>query len=825
MQQARKLILLLLFAFVCKGISAQQSPEWDAARIRLQLEKLNTLGSVLYFAAHPDDENTRLLAYLATEKKYRTAYLSLTRGDGGQNLIGNEQGEEMGLLRTQELLAARRTDGAEQFFSRANDFGFSKSAREALSIWGHDRILADAVWVIRKFRPDVIICRFPEDSRAGHGHHWASAILAHEAFEAAADPTRFPEQLKYVKPWQAKRILWNTFNFGGNNTTSSDQFSMKVGGFNPLLGKSYGEIAAQSRSMHKSQGFGSSPSRGEQREYFITIAGDAPRQDLMDGINTTWERLPGGSTVAALLKTVLHDFDADAPYKSVPQLVKVYQAIEQLPDGYWKEEKLKELKPLLLNCAGLWMEAYSASPYVTPGQSMQLRASILLQYDQPVTLTGIDFNGSPDKEQQQLEKGEVNNFEKTVQLSDSTAISQPYWLEEKHPQGYYIIRDQRLVGRPENPPAAQVTFHFTLAGLPLQITRAVAYRYTDPVQGEIYKPLVIGPPVTADVESPVYVFTGPQPQKISVKLKTFEASLAGTVELKVPSDFKVQNNDQPFRMSKAGEEQTLQFVLQPAAEVGQNRSETLSVVVKANGKEYTRGIHQITYEHVPAITLFPPAEAKLVSIPLKTEGKNIGYIMGAGDKVPEALRQIGYNVTLLSDAQLSDADLSGFDAIVTGVRAYNTRERLRYVQERLLDYVKNGGTMVVQYNVNGNTVADQLGPYPFRLSRLRVTDENAAVKFLAPDDPVLNVPNKISQADFKDWIQERGLYFVTDVDPHYRKIFSMHDEGESPLDGSLIVCDYGKGKYVYTSLDFFRELPAGVPGAFRLFANLIAGKP
>src|SRR6201996_6189471 len=307
--------IVIVFLFLARLASAQTAPPADMVSIEQNLKKLDVLGSVLYVAAHPDDENTRLLAYLAQEKHYRTGYLSMTRGDGGQNLIGNEQGELLGLIRTQELLAARRVDGAEQFFTRANDFGFSKGPDETLKIWDREKVLGDVVWVIRKFKPDVIICRFPTTGEGGHGHHTSSAILAQEAFPFAADPQLFPEQLQYVKPWQAKRLLWNTFNFGTTNTTAEDQFKVDVGVYNPVLGKGYGEIAADSRSNHKTQGFGSAKQRGESYEYFKTILGDAPKDDLMDGINTTWGRVKDGDAIAATLAIGKREFAIEHPEK------------------------------------------------------------------------------------------------------------------------------------------------------------------------------------------------------------------------------------------------------------------------------------------------------------------------------------------------------------------------------------------------------------------------------------------------------------------------------------------------------------------------------
>lgn len=820
----RRIIFPLLVCLLVQiTLKAQSVPEWNAAEIKLQLEKLDVLGSVLYVAAHPDDENTRLLAYLSNGKKYRTAYLSLTRGDGGQNLVGDEQGSYLGLMRTEELLAARKIDGAEQFFSHANDFGFSKSADETFGFWGHERILADVVWRIRKFRPDIIICRFPEDKRAGHGHHWASAILAHEGFIAAADPTKFPEQLKYVKPWQAKRILWNTFNFGGNNTTSPEQLKINVGGYNALLGEGYGELAALSRSMHKTQGFGVSKSYGQSYEYFTNIAGPAAQDSLMDGVNTTWSRVAGGKEIETQINEALQQYDMDHPEKIVPLLLKIRSAIQHIPDSYWRSLKEKQVDQLILACCGIWLNAYSNNPYVVAGQSINVKTEIINRSGISVTLERISLPGENINISKKLTDNILEQKEYSVKIPDSTSISQPYWLVEEHPVGYYRFSDPRLAGLPENPPAVTAVFTLQIGGQSLTVQGEVMYKYTDPVRGEVQGPLVVTPPVTANLANEVYVFTQPQSQTIPVKLKSYKDDVSGVAHVAVPDNFTVSQNDIPFSLQKSGDEKTILFTLTPKHPIDTASSEALGVSLKIDNKEYKRGIKIIAPGYIPTITVFPLAETKLVSVPLNTSGSNIGYIMGAGDKVPEALRQMGYQVKLI-DVNAPLNNLKQFNAIVIGIRAYNTEKALKNAQQSLMDYVKNGGTLVVQYNKNFDLVTGDLGPYPFKVSRDRVTEEDAKVDFLLPADPVLQVPNKITSKDFDGWIQERGVYFVSDADPHYRQPLGMHDKGEQMLKGALIICDYGKGKYVYTGLDFFRELPAGIPGAFRLFANLIAKK-
>ncbi|GAA4336061.1 PIG-L family deacetylase [Mucilaginibacter gynuensis] len=814
MKRAKLIAALLL---TCGRIFAQSAPPADEATIKQDLKKLNVLGSVLYVAAHPDDENTRLLAYLANEKHYRTGYLSLTRGDGGQNLIGNEQSELLGLIRTQELLAARRVDGAEQFFTRANDFGFSKNPEETLKIWDKEKVLGDVVWVIRKFRPDVMICRFPTTGEGGHGHHTTSAILAQEAFSAAADPKRFPEQLKYVQVWQAKRLLWNTFNFGSTNTTAPDQFRIDVGVYNPLLGKGYGEIAAESRSNHKSQGFGAAKQRGQSFEYFKTILGDAPKADLMDGVDTGWGRVkaPALSTEVTTIQKAL---DGEHPERSVPALIKLYDKVENIKDAYWQQQKTNELKEVIAACAGLWFESYALDPTYAVGDVMRVNSQIINRVDSNIKLANIGIQQSivGFRGGVALPKNQMKSFESSPV---ATQLTQPYWLAAPHGIGMYTLPADTLAGNPENPEPPKVTFDFLINGRDLQYERTVLYKYTDPVRGEVYQPIEIAPIVTANIADKVYVFNTQQPQTLQIKLKSF-TNATGSISLKPVAGWKISPEKVDFAGKHKGDEWTALFTVTPLS--NKSSVSALDAAVEANGKAFSQGILRIKYEHIPNITLFPPAQTRLVNIDLKTAGKNIGYIVGAGDQMPDALRQVGYNVHLLTESEIMNTDLSAYDAIVTGVRAYNVNDRLVYEQPALLNYVKNGGNLVVQYNNNNGLVTSQIGPYPFRPVNQRVTEEDAKVTITDAQNPVLNYPNKITDADFSNWIQERGLYFVSDIDPQYKTPLQMHDTNEGPNNGSLIVADYGKGRFVYTSLAFFRELPTGVPGAYRLFINLLS---
>ncbi|GAB3923491.1 PIG-L family deacetylase [Mucilaginibacter myungsuensis] len=824
-----KYLPLFSLLFV-KSAIAQTAPPANTVAIKQALNKMQVLGSVLYIAAHPDDENTNLLAYLAQEKHYRTGYLSLTRGDGGQNLIGNEQSELLGLIRTQELLAARRVDGAEQFFTRANDFGFSKNPEETLKIWDREKILGDVVWVIRKFRPDIMITRFPTTGEGGHGHHTSSAILAQEAFAAAADPKRFPEQLKYVQPWQAKRLLWNTFNFGGTNLTAPDQFKIDVGVYNPLLGKNIGEIAAESRSNHRSQGFGTARQRGQYFEYFKTILGDAPKTDLMDGVDVTWNRVKGSEGISAAIADIKKNFDDEHPERSVKNELKLLGMIQKLSKAYWRDEKDGELKDLIVACSGLWFEAYSFAPTYALGDTIRVKAQMIGRHPLVVssninaggyaTMSTISTHGFL------LESNQMENRSSSRGTTPyAKNLSQPYWLAAPHGIGMYTLPNDTLVGNPENPDAPKVIFTLGFGmdtGLfKIKVDRKLVYKFTDPAKGEIYQPVEITPPITANIAGKNYIYTLQmnKPQTVQVNLKAFVDG-NGSVSLKPVQGWKISPAKIDFTGKKKGDEWVAEFQVSPLD--GRPKNDVVTAVAEINGQTSSLGFMRIKYDHIPNITLFPPAEAKLVNIDLLVKGKKIGYINGAGDQVADALKQVGFDVVMLTEDEVLHGNLSSYDAIVAGVRAYNVNPRMVVMQPKLLEYVNAGGTYLVQYNTYNNLVTNQIGPYPFKVVNQRVTDESAPVNYVLPNSPLLNYPNKITQDDMKDWVQERGLYFAASIDPKYQTPFEMNDPGEKANNGSLIYTDYGKGRFVYTSLDFFRELPAGVPGAYRLFINLLA---
>jgi LmbE family N-acetylglucosaminyl deacetylase len=814
-------VLIFVLAGLAAGLGgfAQGPATVTSADIYLRLKKLNVLGTVLYVAAHPDDENSRLIAYMAKGRLYRTGYLSMTRGDGGQNLIGDEQGVELGLIRTQEMMAARRVDGAEQFFSRAYDFGFSKSTEEALKTWDHEKMLSDVVWVIRKFQPDVIITRFPPDSRAGHGHHSASAVLAHEAFDAAGDPNRFPEQFKYgVKPWKARRLLWNSFNFGpGFNTTSEDQMKIDVGGYNPILGKSYGEMAAISRTNHKSQGAALTPARGESMEYFTLVAGDPAHGDPMEGVVTDWGRVQNGSEIGLMVDQVVKDYSLLAPEKSVPGLTGIYKAIEQLPEGYWRTQKLKEVRDLIADCAGLWLEAVVRTPYAVRGDSLAISFAVNDRLGTDMAVTGVGVADFDTTIHEQLQPDKNFFITRSILVSPRKELTQPYWLAELMSPGHFNVSDQRLIGDPLSAPAYEANFRLLVGGVTLNISRPVQYKYTHPVKGEVYEPLTVLPRATARFDPELLVFTDREKKEFDAEVqdRTGHGHPPALGLTAVPA-LSIQGVG-------GGTFGDPSWMAKPVS-TGTAVVSVDGVFQENGGWDTAEELRTIAYDHIPRIDYFKPATEKFMIADIKTSGHRIGYIEGAGDKVPEALQQMGYEVVTLREKDLASATyLQQFDAIITGVRAYDVRPWLAGRHAVLMEYVKNGGNLIVQYNRGDlGQVKTTIGPYPMAIANIRVTDETAKVNFVLPDHKVLHFPNTITDDDFSGWIQERGIYFAGQVDTAYQEVLSMKDPAESEVKGSLIVANYGKGVFVYTGLVFFRELPAGVPGAYRLMANIIA---
>ncbi|WP_179339479.1 PIG-L family deacetylase [Winogradskyella ludwigii] len=826
-------LCLLLFISSIVSLQAQQPKKYNSSEIYEAVQKLNVLGSVLYIAAHPDDENTRLISYMSNQVKARTAYLSLTRGDGGQNLIGPEIRELLGVIRTQELLAARRVDGGEQRFTRANDFGYSKHPDETLEIWNKDKVLSDVVWAIREFKPDVIINRFDHRTPGTtHGHHTTSAMLSMEAFDLANDATKYPSQLELTKTWQPKRLFYNTswWRYGSqeefDKLDKSNMLNLDVGVYYPSKGMSNNEVASLASSQHLCQGFGRLSQRGSQDEYIEFLKGE-PLNDsksVFSGIDISWNRIKGGKAIGNILNTVENNFNFKNPSSHLPQLLEAYKLLQNVKDDHWKTVKTKEIKIIIEACAGLYLEVSAKSPNAAPNSEVGLNMEVLnrssaninlLSYQLSTLQKGISKN-MPLASNQRL------NFEEAFTIPNNSNYTAPYWLNNKSTLGMYNVKDQSLIGLPETPRAVFVDFNLLIEGTPITFTKPVVYRYSKPDKGELYRPFEIIPIVSASLSDKVYIFENDQQKEIEVTVKAGKNTLEGFVQMAYPEGWSVYPEKQKIEIANKGDIQKVIFTVIPP----KNQSEGLMTpMVNIDGEFYTDELIEIDYAHIPFQTVLMPSESKVVRLDIEKRGNNIGYIEGAGDVVPESLRQIGYNVTIINPEQISPENLSNFDAIVMGIRAYNIVEELKFKQKFLLDYVNDGGNLIVQYNTNRRLKVDNLAPYNLKLSRDRVTDENAEIRILNSNHPILNFPNKIGQQDFEGWVQERGLYFPNEWSTEFTPLLAANDKDENSKEGALLVAKYGKGNYIYTGLSFFREFPAGVSGAYRLFANLLsAGK-
>ena len=815
-----KSLVFLLFSIPAILFSQPHQP--SASQIKLSLKKLNFLGSALYVAAHPDDENTRVIAWLASERLAATAYLSMTRGDGGQNLIGPEIRDQLGLIRTQELITARKIDGGEQFFTRANDFGYSKSADETLAIWNKDEILSDVVRIYRAFQPDVVITRFPPDERAGHGHHTASAMLAQEAFDLSGLTTAYPDQLTTLPVWKPIRVYTNTGRFFSNTIDENTPgvTTLNVGGYNALLGASYAEIAASSRSQHKSQGFGASGRRGDAQEFFELAKGAPATADIFDGVNTSWGRVKGGNAVQPLVEKAIREFDIEKPFRSVPLLLQIRKAIDKVEPGIWKERKLREVEQLIKDCTGLFVEVVASSYYASPGQRVVFNYEIINRSQTEVVVQRLASSSLTldTTFAATLKNNAPFTFKSAKSIHPEKLYSDPYWLREPHELGRFTVSDKSLIGKPENDPAVQVDVQVAIDGERLLFAVPVVYKWTDPVKGELYRPFEIVPPVFVNLTDQVLIFKDNSPRQVNVVVKASTDLIKGDLSLQLPEGWRSEPSSVTLSLNKRGEEFAQSFTIYPAS---REMIGTVRAIMTIGNKGYDYALQTIQYDHIPVQTLLPKAVARLVRVDIKHEGNTIGYIKGAGDDIPVALRNMGYEVTELKNGEVTAANLAKLNAVVLGVRAFNTNERLRFLMPELLNYVKNGGTLVIQYNTNFD-LGSTYSPYPLKISRDRVAEEDAEVRILKPDHPALNFPNKITKADFEGWVQERGLYFPDTWDSNFEALLSMNDKDEKPKDGSLLIARYGEGFYVYTGLSFFRELPEGVPGAYKLFANLVS---
>ena len=814
-----KFTIFLLFIF--QITNAQQPTKPNAVEIYHQLEKLNFLGSVLYIAAHPDDENTRLISYLSNEKNARTGYLSLTRGDGGQNLIGPELRELLGVIRTQELIEARKIDGGEQFFTRANDFGFSKNPDETLQIWDENQVMSDVIWVIRNFKPDVIINRFDHRSPGTtHGHHTASAMLSIEAFDKVNDASFFPAQLQLTTTWQPKRLFFNTswwFYGSKEKFEAADKTNLsklQIGVYYEQFGKSNQEIAALSRSRHQSQGFGSTGTRGEEDEYLEFLKGESlsDKTNIFEGIDTSWNRVKNGKEIEIILTKVQQNFDFKNPSASVPELLKAYVLIDKLEDLHWKTIKLEEIKKIIVGCTGLYLEAVADNQEVASGSKVKVKLEVINRSE-------IKMNWISKTETKELPFNKVVNDSFEIQIDSDDPFTQPYYLEKKGTVGMYTVNNQLNIGKPDVITRIPEKFVIEINGITIPFEKNVIYKYNDDVKGEVYQPLDIVPVITSSFQEKVYIFPNGKEKTISIKIKAGKENSKGSIKLEVPQSWKVTPTSIDFLLKNKDEEQMAIFTVSPSKEASEV---IIKSIVTVDGKEYDNEKIDINYSHIYKQMVLKPAEAKAIKLNIKTNNEKIAYIMGAGDEVPKSLKQMGYEVTIIKPEEITTEKLQVYDVIITGIRAYNVVTTLAIKQNILLDLVKNGKTMIVQYNTLDDFVTKDFAPYSLKISRDRVTEENAEVRFLTPNHPILNSPNKITSTDFEGWKQEQGLYYPSEWDKNFTAIISANDKGEKAKDGAILVANYGKGKYIYTGISFFRELPEGVAGAFRLLANMIA---
>jgi LmbE family N-acetylglucosaminyl deacetylase len=804
------------------SIQAQETA-MDAGTLAHALDRVATTGRVLYVAAHPDDENTRLLAYLANSRHLTAAYLSMTRGGGGQNLIGPEQDELLDVIRTTELLAARRLDGAEQRFTRMRDFGYSKSAEETLAVWGREEALADLVWVIRTFQPDLIISRF-DVVPPNHGHHTASAILAREAFEAAGDPQRFPEQIRPgVEPWRAGRLLRNVSPWR-ENPPPEGAIPLDVGEYDVRLGLGYGEIAALSRSQHKSQGFGVAGERGPLIERFVPVAGTRPEGDILAGIDVGWGRFgePAASLIAAL-NEARAKLERDHPERALPSLLAAHRALDRLPDVSRVRGARQALETVIAGAAGLFVRATAARPAAVPGSEVEVSVEVVLRRPASMTLRRVVFPGiAPIDERFVLGVNEKKVVSRIVPISRDAAISAPYWLASPALPGRQVVADQTLIGAAEGPPALAVTVELAAGDRVLRLDVPVVHAWTDRVHGERVRRFLIVPPATVSPARQAVMFPNGRPATVLLQVRAGQNDLQGEIVLDLPTGWRAEPERVSVALARTGDEASVRFEVRPPAGAGPLEIEP---AIEAAGRRWSWREDVIDYPHIPMQVVLRPATLRLVPLALRLPEGTVGYIPGSGDTIADDLAHVGAEIEVIDEQAIRAGDLDRYAAIVVGIRAYNTQNVVRSAHERLMRYIEGGGTVVVQYNTTSewSPFEGPVGPYPLVIGRGRVTDESAAMVPVDPEDPFLLGPNRIAAEDFEGWVQERGLYFAESWDDRYRPLFSVHDPGEEPLLGGALVARHGRGRYVYTGLAFFRQLPAGVPGAYRLFANLLTG--
>ena len=818
----KKFFLVLFFGCFSNHIFSQSNNFYSSSNISSMLEKLDVFGKVLYVAAHPDDENTRLIAYLANEKKYETAYLSATRGGGGQNFLGTHLKDNLGLIRTQELLEARKIDGGQQFFTSAVDFGYSKEPVETLNFWNEEKILSDFVWIIRKFRPDIIITRFNQTPYITHGHHTASTILAEKAFNLSGDPDAFPEQLKYVKTWQSQRLLWNTSRrfFNLKEEDIEKMLKIDVGVYNNKIGKSYNEIASESRSMHKSQAFGALRRRGSEEELIVYSQGKKAENDIMEGVITSWDRVKPNDELKSYLKKAKDSFNINKPYEIIDYLSLAHRELNRVIDRDWRVIKKNEIKNLIKASSGLFFEALSNVELASNGEEIKIKFDIINRSPYPIKLEKIQLDKTEYIINDSLENNKLLSVEKNFKISTESEVSEKYWLKNPSEFGSYNIDDQRLIGDPDNQPTLEAKFVFRINGQQISYNSPIIYKINSPINGDEYRPFNIGNPIYLNPLNNLEYYVNTNKKKLKVEVISGANDVKARIYLEVSDGTKVEPEFYDIEFKNKDERKTLSFDITLPG--NKNSINKVSYKAKVKGDILSRGIDKIIYSHISHQTRFPKSDVSLIKFNLNIKAKNIAYLMGSGDKVPESLSLVGYNVDLFEKKDINAEKLKNYDALIIGVRAFNSDKSLFDIKPQLMNFMESGGNVIVQYNTSRNLDVNKFSPYSFQLSRNRVSQENAPVRIINSKHPALNYPNKITLDDFNGWVQERGLYFPNSWSQEYETIISSNDEGEKPNNGGILISKVGEGYFVYTSYSWFRQLPAGVSGAYKIFSNLIS---
>ncbi len=726
-----------------------------------ELHKLNTVGSVLFVAAHPDDENTALLTYLAEEEKLDTAYLALTRGGGGQNLIGPELKEGLGLIRANELLRAREIDGAKQLFTRARDFGYFKNPEDTLENWQEEKVLGDVVYAVRYFKPDVIITRFNPAAGRTHGHHTVSAQLALKAFKLAADPSQFPEQLSHLESHQAKRIFWNGYGRRGGDGLSDERreiVELEVGRYNPYLGTSYTEIAARSRSMHKSQGFGRSGRRGERTERLVLLGGEPADGNFMKGVDTTWARYSGGEKVERLLTKAIRVFDYAAPWKVVPSLIEADAILESLSATRQTRSKRETLHRSIAAAMGMHFEARASSSYLSPGEEASIQVELVNRSPVSARVGSVEaslFDSEnwperiPLKCIENLDKRLDANISETVEfvfkLPEDSPLTQPYWLKTKPSSGRYHFENPRLLELEAVPAPIEVIAKIEVAGRMIQLATPAIERTSDPVKGEIHKIVAIRPKVVLKPNTSVLLFENARSKQIEVKVTGHSGDIRGTLVAEAPMGWRIEIGNPEFALTDREPVRVMSLTVVPPEEPSEGS--VWFKVVDSDGKSFDVSSNLIEYEHIGRQPILEKARTKLTRLELARAGNRIACFQGVGDPIPETLERIGYRVDRISVEEIDRARLENYDTVILGPRVFDAYAGLDKRFDELTAYVDAGGTLISQYNTTSSRTKSKFtSPYPLRLSRDRVSEEKAEMRILQPEHPVFNVPKKSPQA-------------------------------------------------------------------------------